>query len=89
VRLEARPAPTVVGALVNERDGRMLSSVSERIDGAWRARLVELDPITGQLADGSWRLPGLLATQLELDDAGNVWILMPWDGRVVRLRRLR
>lgn len=89
VRLEARPAPTVVGALVNERDGRMLSSVSERVDGAWRARLVELDPLTGQLADGSWRLPGLLATQLELDDAGNVWILMPWDGRVVRLRRLR
>ena len=89
VRLGARTAPTLVGALLSEPDGHMLSSISERVDGEWRARLVELDPLTGQLADESWLLPGFLATQLELDDAGYVWILLPWDGRVARLRRLR
>lgn len=88
-RLEARPAPTLVGALLAERGGRMLSAISERVDGAWRARLVELETDTGQLGDPSWLLPGVLATQLEPDDAGHVWILLPWDGRVVRLRRLR
>ncbi|MCC7385152.1 MAG: hypothetical protein IT384_25115 [Deltaproteobacteria bacterium] len=50
----------------------------------WVSELMIADLDTGRFEPQIWRLPGTGVSQIEADDRGRLWLVLPWSGMVVR-----
>lgn len=70
--------------------GRLLAAAvrRERDDpdpfAGWIGELMIADLDTGRFEPQIWRLPGTGVSQIEADDRGRLWLVLPWSGMIVR-----
>lgn len=90
--------PTRARAVIFERDAYpvtmapwpagdpvFVAGIEQETDGRWSSVGALFDPTRGRFLPGTWPLGNGVVGRIRVDDAGRLWLLLPWSGEVIRL----